>query len=126
ARNAVAVVVSRVHAGVELEPLLDQDVQRPQALPRDRETRGAVRGHALARDVLQKVARAAQVGAELPGCLPVDQVVPVAVTRDLVAGRLDRAHQPAMPLGHPAQDKESRLYRRPLQYLQELARAADD
>ncbi len=102
-------MVGRVNAGIEAEAFLDEHVECPQAVVRDRETRRPIGGDGNADGILEHVARAPQIQAKGRRRLLVDEAVPVPVAGDLVARGVDATDEARIPLSDPAKDEECRL-----------------
>jgi hypothetical protein len=87
---------------------LGELIDRPAHAGADGEVRRAIAAHRGAEDVLEQVARALDVGAELPPQLVGQVVVEVAVAGDLVPGGGDAPHERRVALGDLAEDEERR------------------
>src|SRR3954447_23057667 len=91
------------------EAAFDEDFERPHGFARDRIAGSAIgpRGHATG--VADGGDGAPGVVGELGGGETVDELMGITMTRDLMAGCVDRAHHGGLLLGDPAQDEESGL-----------------
>jgi len=120
--DAVAVVAHREDRGVEAEALLGEDLERPQRARRDREARRAIALDADTGCILDRGPGALQILAEALRPDFVDQLMGVAVTRDLVASCGNLAHQGALALGHPPQREEGGAAFRLLEEIEQAPR----
>ena len=119
ARDAVAVVLDRIDAGIVLEAALDQNFQRPQRRLRDRVAWRTIGARLHAAGIGNAQHRAARVVPELLRRHPVDELMRVAVTPNLVAAHKDSPDHRGMPLRHPAQNEERGLHGMPVQQAQD-------
>src|SRR5215203_487891 len=91
---------------VVLETLLLQKRNRPIG---QRETRRSVTADSFTRDPLEHVFRTPDIGGKLPLRQLVDQLMVIAVRRDLVPGGRESPHEPRRSLCEPPENEASRL-----------------
>src|SRR5215208_17750 len=91
---------------VVLETLLFQERNRPIG---QRETRRSVTADSFTRDLLEHVFRTPDIGGKLPLRQLVDQLMVIAVRRDLVPGGRESPHEPRRSLCEPPENEASRL-----------------
>src|SRR5205823_13088541 len=108
-RDAVTIMMDRKDARVVLEAFLDQNIERPQRMRRDRVARRAIASHGPARHRFERALGPADVFPECAWRQVVHEPVPVAVRRDFVTERRHTPDQRRMALGDPPKNEERRL-----------------
>ncbi len=94
------------HRAVDLDPLAGHDLERPQAVARDREAGRAVGPHRRAGYVRKQRNRARKIRRERLAVLPVDELMGIGVRADLVPAFGNLAHDPGVSLGDPAETEK--------------------
>src|SRR5690606_14593051 len=107
--HAVVVVPHRIDAGAVAMAGLGQHAVRPEIVAPDREAGRAITDHGLPGDVLEQLAGADQVIAQLGLRLPAGALVRIAVAGELMPLADDRPDHLRVALRDPAEGEERRL-----------------